>query len=100
MKLFKYSELTAKDIQKLVQRNVDPANEIRAVVEEVIANVQQHGDSALIDYAQKFDKVALTKLFLDKAELEELAEAITPEQKNALETAYSKIPPNTAKNRG
>jgi histidinol dehydrogenase len=91
MKLFKYSELTAKDIRKLVQRNVDPANEIRAVVEEVIANVQQHGDSALIDYAQKFDKVALTKLFLDKAELEELAEAITPEQKNALETAYSNI---------
>jgi histidinol dehydrogenase len=91
MKTYNYSELTASEINQLVQRNVDPANEIRAVVEEVITNVQQHGDSALIDYAQKFDKVALTKLFLDKTELEELAEAITPEQKNALETAYSNI---------
>ncbi len=91
MKTYNYSELTSSDIQKLVQRNVDPANEIRAVVEEVIANVQQHSDSALIDYAQKFDKVALTKLYLDKAELEELAQAITQEQKTALETAYSNI---------
>ncbi|MDN3580669.1 histidinol dehydrogenase [Mucilaginibacter flavus] len=91
MKLFNYSELTATDIQKLVQRNVDPANEIRSVVEEVITNVQQHGDNALIDYAQKFDKVSLSKLYLDKAELEELATAITDEQKAALETAYNNI---------
>jgi histidinol dehydrogenase len=35
-----------------------------AIVEEVLANVQQHGDRALLDYAQKFDKVTLSKLYL------------------------------------
>jgi histidinol dehydrogenase len=91
MKTYNYSDLTASDIQKLVQRNVDPANEIRTIVEEVIANIQQHGDSALLDYALKFDKVELNKLYLDKAELEEIAKAISADQKTALETAYNNI---------
>ncbi|HEY2583450.1 MAG TPA: histidinol dehydrogenase [Mucilaginibacter sp.] len=91
MRTFNYSDLSISDIQKLVQRNVDPANEIRAVVEEVIANVQENGDQALLNYALKFDKVELDKLYLDKAELTEIASAVSPEQKTALEIAYNNI---------
>jgi histidinol dehydrogenase len=91
MKIYNYSELNKSDITTLVQRNVDPVNEIRAIVEEVLANVKQHGDRALIDYAQKFDKVELDKLYLDQTELAEIAEAILPEQKAALQTAYNNI---------
>jgi histidinol dehydrogenase len=91
MKRYNYSDLTTADIQNLVQRNVDPANEIRAVVEDIIAHVKAHGDSALLDYALKFDKVELAKLYLDKDELTEIASAVSPEQKAALETAYNNI---------
>ncbi|MES2375164.1 MAG: histidinol dehydrogenase [Bacteroidota bacterium] len=91
MKQFNYSDLSKADIAKLVQRNVDPANEIRAIVEEVLATVQQNGDRALFDYASKFDKVTLSKLYLDKAELEEMAATISPDQKAALDTAYNNI---------
>jgi len=91
MEVYNYSDLTKSDIAKLAQRNVDPANEIRAIVEEVITNVQQHGDSALFDYAEKFDKVKLDKLYLDKDELIEIASAVSTEQKAALETAYNNI---------
>src|ERR1700743_635873 len=91
MKLFNYSDLNTADILQLVQRNADPANEIRAIVEDVIAHVQQNGDSALIDYALKFDKVELPKLYLDKDELTEIASAVLPEQKAALEIAYNNI---------
>jgi len=91
MKRYNYSDLSKQDIQKLVQRNVDPANEIRAAVEEIIAGVKQHGDKALIDYALKFDNVKLEKLFLDKSELEVLAAEVLPVQKAALETAYKNI---------
>ena len=91
MKTFNYSDLSKEDIQKLVQRNVDPAEEIRAVVEEVIANVRQHGDRALFDYAAKFDKVDLQKLFIGKDELAGLAATLLPEQKQALDTAYLNI---------
>ncbi len=91
MKTYNYSDLSKQDITKLVQRNVDPANEIRAIVEEVLATVQQNGDRALFDYAEKFDKVTLNKLYLDKAELEEMAATISPDQKAALDTAYNNI---------
>jgi len=91
MKTYNYSELSLSDIQQLVQRNVDPANEIRGIVEEIIANVKTHGDNALIDYAKKLDKVELNKLYLDKAELAEIASALLPGQKTALETAYQNI---------
>lgn len=88
---FVYNELSTDEIKKLVQRNVDPANEIRTIVEDIINNVRQHGDNALLDYAHKFDKVDLQKLYLDKAELTELASTLQPEQKAALETAYKNI---------
>ncbi|MBD1395001.1 histidinol dehydrogenase [Mucilaginibacter glaciei] len=91
MEIFNYSDLSKVDIQKLVQRNVDPANEIRALVEDVIENVKQHGDSALLDYATKFDKVELEKLFLNKEELTKIASAVLPEQQEALQIAYANI---------
>ncbi|MDB5125438.1 MAG: hisD [Mucilaginibacter sp.] len=91
MKQYNYSDLTKKDIQTLVQRNVDPANEIRDIVEDVIANVKEHGDSALLDYAMKFDKVELDKLYLDKTELEDIASTVSPTQKEALQIAYNNI---------
>ncbi|MFD0764241.1 histidinol dehydrogenase [Mucilaginibacter lutimaris] len=91
MKTFNYSDLTKADIARLVQRNVDPANEIRTLVEEVIEQVKQNGDSALIDFASKFDKVELTKLYLDRAELEQIASAVTEDQQEALQTAYANI---------
>ncbi|GAB2981567.1 histidinol dehydrogenase [Mucilaginibacter puniceus] len=91
MKTYNYSDLSKDEISKLVQRNVDPANEIRTIVEEVLATVQQNGDSALFDYAGKFDKVILDKLYLDKAELTEIATAVLPEQKAAMDIAYNNI---------
>ncbi|MDB5017520.1 MAG: hisD [Mucilaginibacter sp.] len=91
METYNYSDLSRDDIQKLVQRNVDPANEIRSIVEEVISNVQEHGDRALMDYALKFDKVELDKLYLDKDELTEIAATVLPEQKAALKIAYDNI---------
>ncbi|QKJ29493.1 histidinol dehydrogenase [Mucilaginibacter mali] len=91
MKVYNYSDLNKQDIERLVQRNVDPANEIRAVVEEVIANVREYGDDALIGYAKKFDKVDLDKLYLDKDELAELATTLSDDQKSALQTAYNNI---------
>ncbi|WP_428331158.1 histidinol dehydrogenase [Mucilaginibacter sp.] len=91
MKTYNYADLNTAQIQKLVQRNVDPANEIRAIVEDVIAHVQQNGDSALFDYALKFDKVELNKLYLDKAELTEIAAAVSADQKAALQVAYNNI---------
>jgi histidinol dehydrogenase len=91
MRTFNYTDLTAEDIKTLVQRNVDPANEIRSIVEDIIEKVKAHGDSALLDYALKFDKVELEKLYLDKDELTAIASTVSDEQKAALKIAYNNI---------
>jgi len=91
MKTYNYSDLSTADIAKLVQRNVDPANQVRDIVEEILANVKLNGDKALYEYALKFDGVAPDKLYLNKDKLTELAEGVSPEQKAALDTAYKNI---------
>jgi len=91
MRIYNYSDLSKQDIQKLVQRNVDPADEIRNVVEDIINNVRVYGDTAILNYAAKFDKVELKSLFIGKDELAQLASELQPEQKNALDTAYNNI---------
>jgi histidinol dehydrogenase len=91
MKVYNYSDLNIAAIQQLVQRNVDPANEVRQIVDDIILQVRQQGDRALIDYALKLDKVELEKLYIEKPELEKLAAEVLPGQKAALETAYHNI---------
>src|ERR1700743_647454 len=91
MKTYNYSDLSPEDINKLVQRNVDPAHEIRDIVEEILARVKLHGDEALYDYALKFEHVLLDKLYLTKSELMVLAQSVLPEQIAALDMAYKNI---------
>lgn len=91
MKTYNYSDLSSTEIDTLVQRNVDPAHEIRDIVEEILARVKLQGDKALYDYAFKFEHVVLDKLYLTKSELTELASEVSAEQKVALDTAYKNI---------
>src|ERR1700749_488893 len=91
MKIYKYNDLSPSNIQKLVQRNVDPAHEVRDVVEEILARVKLHGDDALYDYGVKFGGVVLDKLYLTKSELLQIALEVSDEQKKALGTAYKNI---------
>lgn len=91
MKTYNYSGLSLSEINMLVQRNVDPANEIQDIVQEILANVKLNGDTALYEYALKFEHVVPNKLYLTKSELTELAKDISGEQKTALDTAYKNI---------
>jgi histidinol dehydrogenase len=91
MKTYNYSDLSKADIQRLVQRNVDPAEEIRAVVEDIISNVRTHGDRALFEYTVKFDRVNLESLVVGKDEIDELAQTVSQREQLALDNAYANI---------
>ena len=61
---------------------------------EIIANVRSRGDAALVEYTRRFDGVEATsmpELILPRARLEQALERITPEQRQALETAAARI---------
>lgn len=61
---------------------------------EIIANVRNRGDAALVEYSQRFDQVEATSmadLILPRERLELALQRITPEQRQALETAAARV---------
>ncbi len=91
MRLYDFSDLSKADIQKLILRNADAGNTIREKVEQIIAEVKNNGDAALKSFALQFDQVNLEALFIEKAEIDELANDISEEVKNAITVAYQNI---------
>src|SRR5690606_32571948 len=91
LKTYTYANLAIEDIEKLVLRNSDPNLSIQSTVNEIIEEVRQQGDSALVQYAAKVDQVQLEKLYLDQDEIEELAMTVSREQQRALEIAFQNI---------
>lgn len=86
-----YEQLTAEQLEGLVQRNTDPNSAIQDTVLEVLQEVKQKGDQALRDYTRQFDKVELDKLYLDREDIAALAQTISREQMRALEIAFQNI---------
>lgn len=91
LKTYNYKELTADQLQQLLDRNTDPNHAIQDTVSQIIQEVRTHGDQALKAYAKQFDKVDLEKLYLDADEIEELAMGISRDQMRALEIAFQNI---------
>lgn len=91
LKVYNFKNLSRKGIEDLCRRNVDLNNNIRTIVSEIIDHVKQKGDEALRSYAEKFDGIALHKLFLDKEELKIIAAGAGEAEKNAIKLAYNNI---------
>lgn len=91
LKTFEYAKLSPAELQELTTRNTDPSNAIQDTVLDIIQEVRQNGDKALISYAHQFDKVELEKLYLDAADIDVLASTINRDQQRALEIAFQNI---------
>jgi len=91
LKKHEYQSLGKAELQQLVARNTDPNNSIQEVVQDIIQQVRVQGDTVLREYAAKFDKVQLDKLFLDEEDIDELAATIHRDQQRALEIAFQNI---------
>lgn len=91
LKVYNFKDLNRKGIEDLCRRNVDPNNTIRSTVAEIIDQVKQKGDEALIAYAAKFDGIVLQTLFLDKKEIKTIAATAGKAEKNAIKLAYTNI---------
>lgn len=69
------------------------SEEVDRVVADIIAEVRERGDDAVIDYTQRFDDLALTAgtLRVPAAEIDAAVAACSPAQIAALETARDRI---------
>lgn len=87
-----YTQLSISDIQLLCKRNnANTDNDIYKTVVEIIKKVQQEGDNALLKYAQLFDSINLSKLFIEKEQLQELAISVNAAERAAITVAYQNI---------
>ena len=91
MKIYKLNELSKQDLQNLCLRQLEDDGNIRDRVSTIVNQVKQDGDQALKAFSLQFDKVDLAKLYLDKAELAEIAASIPDAVKQAIDTAYNNI---------
>jgi histidinol dehydrogenase len=91
LKLYNYKDLAQQKIDELCSRKAEDDNLIFSRVQSIVSSVKTDGDMALYSYAEQFDKVKLTALYIGKEELAELAKQIPAEVKKAIDIAYQNI---------
>lgn len=91
MKIYSFENLSKEKIEELCSRRAEDDNLIVSRVKSILSTVKNDGDSALLSYAEQFDDVKLNALFINEKELNEIAQEIPVEVKNAIDTAYQNI---------
>jgi histidinol dehydrogenase len=66
-------------------------HDLQDIVMEVIQNVQEKGDQALKDYTQQFDGLTIDDIQVSPEEIQEGANQIESQLKNAIQTAIDNI---------
>lgn len=77
--------------QALLNAKRETEADIAGAVRAIVADVRARGDAALVDYARRFDKVALTALRLTQAEIADAEAECAPEVVDALDVAARRI---------
>ena len=87
IKIYKYGEVADSEVFARVTPKVDVA----AIVSDIIANVRENGDSAVLEYCEKFDKAKLDSLEVSEAEIDEAFELVEDEFKDIMRRAAENI---------
>ncbi|MFT4851089.1 MAG: histidinol dehydrogenase, partial [Sediminicola sp.] len=72
---------------KLLKRPEFERNQFTKVVSDILAEVKQNGDSALIKFTEKFDGVKLDSLLVSQKEIEIAISQVSEELANAIKLA-------------
>ncbi|MDH4028951.1 MAG: histidinol dehydrogenase, partial [Nitrospirota bacterium] len=92
MRIIKEGQFSAF-LERLRKRSSVSVNEddIQRRVRKIIADVQKNGDSAVIKYTEKFDSMKLSRLAVDKKEIESAAKEVDKGFLKALKLSAKRI---------
>ena len=82
------------DLDRLLSFSATNVEDVSKVVRDIIANVRQQGDAAVVAYTEKFDRLknfAIADLCLTRERLQESLQIIPAKQRTALEQAAHRI---------
>ena len=89
MKVFKYPEIS--QWESLCQRAQIEKNELEGIVNDILNNVKENGDKALLEYAEKFDGVVIDSLQVSSEEIKQASETVSEDLKKAIQLAKNNI---------
>ncbi|GAB1308833.1 histidinol dehydrogenase [Urechidicola sp. KH5] len=82
----------SKDLwSKILKRPTIDKLDLEAIVQGVFDDVNSNGDSALINYTEKFDKVLLSDISVSAPEIAEASSLVSEELKEAIQLAKKNI---------
>lgn len=87
IKILKYGEVSNEEI---FARAV-PGINVEQIVADIIENVKQNGDRAVLEYNEKFDKAKLTSLLVSQKEIDEAIASVEPKFIEILKKAAANI---------
>ena len=87
IKILEYGSVANKEIFARVEPTVNVAD----IVADIIKNVRENGDKAVLEYTEKFDKASLSSLAVTEAEIEEAMGLVEPKFIEILEKAAKNI---------
>ncbi len=87
MKILDYAQT---DKRTLFLRRLEDSG-VEAVVRDILADVAQNGDRALLAYAKKFDRAEIAALEVPQSELDDAMDALPAELLEAMQTAAENI---------
>ena len=87
IRILKYGEVPNTEIFA----RTAPTVNVQDIVSDIIKDVRERGDKALLEYAKKFDKAELTSLQVTEGEIAEAVALVEPEFIRVLERAAANI---------
>lgn len=75
----------------ILQRPTFNTSSLNKTVSEVLSNIREHGDMAVKEYEEKFDKVVLTNLTVSETEIQAVENLVSEELKAAIRQARLNI---------
>ena len=87
IRILNYGEVENKDIFA----RISPMSNVEDIVSDIIHNVRERGDAALLDYTARFDKATLSSLAVSEDEIEEAFSSVEPEFIEVLKKAAKNI---------
>jgi histidinol dehydrogenase len=90
--LHNWSSLSAEQRRQALRRPVQrDAAEVHEGVREIVRDVRERGDPALLDFTRRFDGVALQALEVSTAEFAAAETALNAEQRRAIDRAIANV---------
>jgi phosphoribosyl-ATP pyrophosphohydrolase / phosphoribosyl-AMP cyclohydrolase / histidinol dehydrogenase len=90
MRVYNASELSLSQRKALLSRPIQKTDQIMPIVQDIINSVRTRGDTAVLEYTAKFEKVKLSSPVL-RAPFPEYLMALPESTRKAIDTAFENV---------